>query len=336
MGFLRTVSTSRGSLAATTLGVFCLVAAPLAALLAPPLAAQVEGPQPTRVLVRAEAKGGAPTSLNASSVKLEVGGRDVELTKFAPVLQPAGLSGRNRGQRLEVALLIDDGLRGNFGTNLSDVEHFVVGAVSPTTAVGVGYMRNGTVIFPQGFSNDPEVERKAVRLPISASGVDGSPYFCLQDLIKRWPTNTGAARVVLMITNGIDRYNGSVSPLNQDSPYVDNAIRDAQRAFVPVYSIYFGRRQVNSGFGSFSGQGYLGKVADETGGILFNQGTINPPSIAPFFNEFEKALANTYSAEFLTGNRKLDRLKVSSTAPGVKVYAQKQIQMPAGGDSSGN
>lgn len=299
-----------------------------------PLRAQVEGPQTTRVLVRAEAKGGQPASLNASAVKLEVGNQQVQVTRFAPVMQPTGLSGNNRGQQLEVALLIDDGLRGNFDTNLQDVERFVAGAVSPTTAVGVGYMRNGSVYFPEGFSKDGEVEKKAVRLPLSAGGVSGSPYFCLQDLVKHWPTHSGAARVVLMITNGIDLYNGSVSPLNQDSPYVDEAIRDAQRAYVPVYSIFYGRRNINNGLGSFSGQGYLGKVAEETGGILFNQGTINPPSITPFFNQFEKALNNTYSAEFLSGSRRLERLKVSSMTQGVKLYTQKEVQAGSSNQSS--
>ena len=297
--------------------------------------AQVEGPQPVRVLVRAEVKNGAVPPLTAANLTLDLAGRPVPVTRFAPVQQPTGLSGRNRGQKLEVAVLIDDGLRSNFGTNLQDVEKFVTGVVSPTTSVGLGYMRNGSVFFPTGFSNDPEVERKAVRLPISAGGINGSPYFCLQDLIKHWPTQTGAPRVVLMITNGVDRYNGSVSPLNQNSPYVDNAISDAQRANIPVYSIYFGPRQVNSGLGSFSGQGYLGKVADQTGGMLFNQGTINPPSIAPYFRQFQKALSNTYIAEFLAANRRLDRLKVSSNAPGVKLYTQQQVQATDTGNNRG-
>ena len=290
------------------------------------LQAQVEGPQPTRVLVRAEAKGNAQTQLKASDVTIEVEGRPVELTSFTPLSLKTGLSGRATGPEVEVAVLIDDGLRGNFGIQLGDLEKFVVTTVGPTTSVGVGYMRNGSVYFSNGFSKDAEVERKAVRLPISTSGVNGSPYFCLQDLVKHWPTQTGASRVVLMITNGIDRYNGSTSPLNQDSPYVDQAIVDAQRANVPVYSIYYGGRAVNSNFGSFSGQSYLSKVGDETGGISFNQGTLNPPSLTPYFRQFQQALSNTYVATFLDSRTKLASFKVKTTASGVKVRAQNQVQ----------
>ncbi len=288
--------------------------------------AQVEGPQPTRVLVRADAKGDAATALRASDVTVEVGGKPVQLTGLVPIVGTAGLSGKARGQEVEVAVLIDDGLRSNFGVQLRDVEQFVTSTTGPTTAVGVGYMRNGAAYFPSGFSKDPEVELKAVRLPISASGVDGSPYFCLQELVKHWPTNSNAAHVVLMITNGIDRYNGSVSPLNQNSPYVDQAITDSQRANVPVYSIYYGPRSVNSQLGSFSGQGYLGKVADETGGILFNQGSLNPPSITPYFREFQRALSNTYAATFMDGRPRLETLKVKSKVSGVKLRAQSQVQ----------
>ena len=292
--------------------------------------AQVEGPQPTRVLVRADAKHDAQTLVRASDVTMEVDGKQVQVTGFTPVTAPAGLSGRGRGQEVEVAVLIDDSLRSNFGVQLKDLENFVSSTVGPTTSVGVGYMRNGAAYFSNGFSKDPEVELKAVRLPLTASGIDGSPYFCLQSLVKHWPTNTGAARVVLMITNGTDRYNGSVSPLNQDSPYVDEAIKDAQRANVPVYSIYFGPRGVNSNLGSFSGQGYLGKVADETGGLLFNQGTLNPPSLTPYFRDFQQALNNTYVATFLDARPKLETLKVKTSVSGVKLKAQNQVQAGGG------
>lgn len=292
-----------------------------------PLATRAqEGPQSTRVIVRAEGKGGTPASLRPTDVKVEVGNHDTPVSGITPLVQTAGLSGGTRGPQLEVAILLDDGLRGNFDVNVGELEKFVGATVSPTTSVGVGYMRNGSVYFPQGFSKEAETERNAVRLPISVPGSSGSPYFCLQDLLKHWPTHTDAARVVLMITNGIDLYNGSVSPLNQDSPYVDETISLAQRAAVPVYSIYFGGRGINNGPGSFSGQNYLSKVADETGGISLNQGTLTPPTITPFLQRFQQALNNSYELRFLLASRRLERLKVSSTQSGVKLRAQNQVQ----------
>ncbi len=84
--------------------------------------------------------------------------------------------------------------------------------------------------------------------------MSASPYLCLSDFSKHWPgapSNAAVdgavapapaqhkARFVLMISNGVDPYNGSTSVMNQDSPYVSASVKDAQRAGVAVYSIYF-------------------------------------------------------------------------------------------------
>jgi hypothetical protein len=290
-------------------------------------AQQQEGPSVTRVLVRADVKhDAAAPSLRTSDIKVEVAGREVPVVNVSPAVASAGLSGSARTQPLEVAVLLDEGLRTNFDTNLREVVDFARSTANRNTAVGVGYMRNGTVAFGQPFSTDPDVVAKAVRIPLSAPGISASPYFCLQDLLKHWPTRTGAPRVVIMITNGIDYYNGSVSPLNQDSPYVDETIRLAQRANVPVYSIYFGGRAVNGFYSSASGQNYLSELADKTGGETYNQGQITPPSIAPFFRQFQQALSRTYDVSFQDSGRDLQRLKVSTTTPGVKLRAQDQVQ----------
>ncbi len=283
------------------------------------VAAQDEGPANVRIIVRAEGKGDAtPAALSPATLKLELNGKPVAIDRVVPLVRASSTP--------EVALLIDDGLRANFGIQLREVEDFVRGTTAEGVAVGVGYMRNGSAQFPAGFSTDAERELGAVRLPISTAGVDGSPYFCLQDLVKHWPTNTNAPRVVLMITDGIDRYNGSVSPLNQDSPYVQSAQDDAQRGNVPVYSIYYGRRELNANLPSFSGQSYLSQVADATGGKLFNGGQINPPTLTPYFREFDAALHESYLVGFTAAGKRLERLKVSSTTAGVKLHTQKAVQ----------
>ena len=284
--------------------------------------ASTEGPQPVSIVVRAESKGGAPT-LQPSDLKVEFDGKPVTINS----LQALGV-GNKPGVRTEVALLIDDGLRSNFGVQLHEIETFVQNTASPNTALGVGYMRNGGAEFPEGFSTEPEKELKAIRLPISMAGIDGSPYFCLQDLLKKWPAHPGVARVVLMITSGIDRYNGSVNPNNQDSPYVAQAVTDAQRAGVPVYSIYYGRREVNGELSSFSGQSYLSQMGEGTGGDALNGGTINPVSLSPYFKRFDDELRESYLVTFQSASPKMQRVKVSTNTKGVKLRAQELAGMP--------
>lgn len=315
--------TTRKLLSATITALLAL-AAPLAAR------AQEEGPVPTQVLVSVESKSAfAP---NPSDVTAEVNGKPTPVTSLTPL--PA--SG------VQVALLIDDGLRSSFGVQLQDVKKWILG-LRPGTEIFVGYMQNGRVIGVQNFTTNYSAAANAVRLPMSISGANGSPYFSLSEFVKHWPSAaepaspnqpvaaqpaSARARFVLMITNGVDLYNGSVSPLNQDSPYVTAAADDAQRAGVPVYSIYYSDRGARGQLASFSGQSYLAQVADATGGRAFYQGTFTPVSLAPFFQQFDQAIASTYVATFDAVAHKKDtlvRLKLTANQKGVKLHAPSTI-----------
>jgi len=278
--------------------------------------AQVEGLQPTQAVVRVV---GGSTPVSKNDLQIKVNGHGVPVTRVRPLLAASA--------HVEVALLIDDGLRGNFATNLSEIQKFVF-ALPPNVAIGVGYMQNGRVLFPQGFSTEHERAVKAIRIPFGRAGINGSPYFCLSDLSKSWPTNTGAPRIVVMITNGIDPYNGSVSPLNQNSPYVDTAIHDAQEHGLTVYAIPWNNRDFGgTGFGSFSGQNYLSDVVQNTGGELLGQGMINPPTIRPMLDKFLVDLGQSFLVNFdAPVNKRLQDLKITAKARGTKISAPKAIR----------
>ncbi len=275
-----------------------------------------EGPVPTTALISVQSKGNAP--LNTAALKLEVNGHAATIASVTPV----------RGAGAQVALLIDDGLRGNFGVQINDVKHFIQ-SLPAGTQVMVGYMQNGTVRSESGFTANHDAAASEVRIPLSSPGISASPYFCLSEFVKHWPGQGAGARTVLMITNGVDPYNGSTSILNQDSPYVQAAQDDAERAGVAVYSIYypdagFGRR------GSFSGQSYLQQVADATGGESFYQGTITPPSLAPYLSEFRDALSESFLITFDANashekNNTLVQFKLKSEQGGIKIHAPQGV-----------
>jgi hypothetical protein len=148
--------------------------------------------------------------------------------------------------------------------------------------------------------------------------MSGSPYICLSDFLKQWPgsgavpsaTSPAASprhktRYVLMITDGVDPYNGSASVMNQGSPYVDNAIEEAQRAGVPVYAIYFSDAGIEGGMADNSGQNYLSQITQATGGVNYFEGVGNPVSTTPYLQRFQSALTESYIATFnapATGN----------------------------------
>ena len=291
----------------------------MAAFALPVLAQELpnEGPVPTTALISVQAKNNE--AFNTAALKLTVNGHAATIASVTPV-QPAGA---------QVALLIDDGLRGNFGVQINEVKHFIQ-SLPAGTQVMVGYMQNGTVRSENGFTANHDAAASEVRLPFSSPGVSASPYFCLSEFVKHWPGQGNGARTVLMITNGVDPYNGSTSILNQDSPYVKAAQDDAERAGVAVYSIYYADAGFRGGRGSFSGQSYLQQVADATGGESFYQGTITPPSLAPYLDEFRKSLSESFLVTFDANathekNNTLLPIKIKSEQGGVKIHAPEAV-----------
>jgi hypothetical protein len=292
--------------------------------------AQQEGPTPTQALVSFDSK--AATVPTEKDVTIKVDNRATNLLKLAPV--PANGA--------QIALLIDDGLRSSLGRELESIRGFVQG-LPQGTEIFIGYMQNGRIVSAQGadpgFTTDHAAAAAAVRISQGIPGASASPYFCLSDFVKNWPgaselqqpqprqQASHKARFVLMITNGVDPYNGSTSIMNQDSPYVRSATMDAQRAGVPVYSIYFGDAGFGRRRGSFSGQSYLAQVADGTGGVAYYQGTGNPVSLVPFLKQFQDAVTETYVVTFpVVASKNLARLKLSTTLPKTKVRAPDQVR----------
>jgi hypothetical protein len=290
-----------------------------AALLLPLTAFAQEGMVPTQTLVRADSKQAVIPS--ATAVTLQLNGKPAQLSALTPIA-PSGI---------QVALLIDDGLSRSAGIQLNDLKGFATD-LPAGAEVFVGYMRNGTVETAAPFTTDHDEVAAKVRLPLGLPGISASPYFCLSEFVKHWPGETEdgprKARFVIMVTNGVDPYNGSTSPLNQDSPYVAAAATDAERAGVAVSSVYYS----DAGFrgrGSYSGQSYLQQVADATGGTSYNMGPINPVSLKPYFQEFAHDLSETYIATFNADAGPKDhmvRLKMSTSVPKLKLRYPQDVR----------
>lgn len=288
--------------------------------------AQLEGPVPTQVLVNVDAKSTPPS--NASELTVSVNDHKEPLTDWQPIV-PANA---------QVAVLIDSGLRESIGRELDNLRAFIHN-LPPGVEVMVGFMQYGHVVSDQPFSADHTAAASGVRLPEGLPGMSASPYLCLSDFVKHWPGATSSssvaqgavqphrARFVLMITNGVDPYNGSTSIMNQDSPYVNAAVSDAQRAGVVVYAIYFGDAGIRGPSADNSGQNYLAQVAQETGGGSLWEGVGNPVSMSPFLAKFQGALAETYIATFnAPGGRDHDLVHVKITAPKVKLRAPEDVR----------
>jgi hypothetical protein len=198
---------------------------------------------------------------------------------------------------LELFVLIDDSSGSSLGTQLDDVKKFI-NAQPASTKIGVAYMQDGSAKIVQNPTTDHDQAAKTLRLPIGMAGINGSPYFSVSDLIKRWPASPDR-REIVMVSSGIDPYYGGHDTLD---PYLQAAIDDAQKAGIVVSAIYspgaghFG----HSYWQTYWGQLYLAQLAESTGGEGYGIGFSGPPvSFSPYLDDLGRRLTHQYFLTFL-------------------------------------
>jgi hypothetical protein len=260
--------------------------------------------------------------IEPQSMKIEVNGKPTEAESVTP------LRGDHAG--LELVILIDSGARNSLGRQMSDIENFVK-SLPPSTEVAIAYMVNGRAVFQQPFTTDKNLALNSLHLPGGTAGSSASPYFCLSDLAKNWPSqNTANRREVVAITDGIDPYEVRFDP---EDPYVNTALHDLIRAGIVLDAIYWHDTGVASrvGFLASGGQNLLALVTEATGGMFYYEGLINPVSFDPFFKDLSKRLDNQYELGFMVSGKKkaeIASLKVKLQMPNVKLDAPNLVAVP--------
>jgi len=253
------------------------------------------------------------------ALQIKINGKESNVTGWTPL--------RGSQSNLEFVVLIDDGARSSLGSQLNDVAKFI-DDLPPNAKVAVAYMMNGQATFNGPLTTDHAAVERKLHLPLSGMlGVNASPYFCLSDLAKHWPSrDPDARREVVMITDGIDNYEPRYDP---NDPYVLAAIQDAVRAHLIVYSIYWR----NSGrfdrtmYAADTGQNLLSEVTAATGGNAYWEGYGNPVSLQPFFADIHHRLSNQYELDFLAplGSKpQIEDLKLKLNQS-AKVEAPQQV-----------
>jgi len=263
-----------------------------AMLLTAPAFAENEGQGQAVVTVLPAHNNEAPTSLTQQDLMLQINGKATNITNFTPLRGP--------NDRLELVVMMDSGAQTSLSTQLGEIADFVK-SLPPDAKVTFAYMENGTARMSGPLTTDHNAALKGLHIPSGIAGADASPYFCLSDLAKHWPSNDRSARrEVVMISDGVDYYGGSRFDL-QD-PYMETAITDSVRSGLVVYSIYWQNKgRFNRGmFGNTFGQNLLLQVTQATGGNSYWVGTGNPVSFRPFFKDLQRRLLNQYEVSFTT------------------------------------
>lgn len=265
-----------------------------------------------------DAKDAAP-NISPQDMSIKVNGKDSKVTSFQAL--------KSAKDPVELVVLIDGSARSSLGRQMEDISQFIK-SLPPNILATIGYMENGNTQLTGPLTTDRVAALKGLHLPGGMAGTNGSPYFCISDLAKRWPSqNRAARREVLMVTDGVDEYNRRFDP---DDNYVQEAIKDAVRAHMIIYSIYWrdDGRFAQTAYANNSGQNLMIEVTDATGGKSFWIGSGNPVSFQPYLEELTRRFQNQYELSFTVptnGKPQVENFKLKFKVPGADVAAPQQV-----------
>jgi hypothetical protein len=272
------------------------------------------------IIVTAEAPKSAPAPvITLHDVLARVSSQPSGVAVWHPLRDdPAGL---------DLWLMIDDGTDSRIGTQFNDIKAFIRQQPSQVK-VGVGYLRNGSVITAQKPTTDREAAVKAIRLPYGMPGISGSPYIALADFLHKLPTLPAQPREIVLISSGVDPYYGP-GPQN---PYLESTFHDAQKLGVPIYTIYYsGAGHAGHSFRLINwGQNDLSELSEATGAEFYWQGNSDPVALQPFFDDINRRFGEQYvmSLDLPNRHRGFERLQLHLETPQVNLVGPTQIYIP--------
>jgi len=236
---------------------------------------------------------------------------------------------RGPSAHIQLAILIDnsDGII-SVGSQLDELARFIE-AQPPHTEVGLFYATAESAQTAAPFSTDHHAVAQALHLPLGWRNANSpSVYLSLSNLIRKWP-GTAPRREVLLICSGIDHLHPGI-----ESPYVDSAIEDAEKAGVVVHTLYSaGERLALSQEGNVA-QMNLTQFADGTGGAILYQGLMTPVSYGPFLEQLDLSLKNQYLLTFAMEPAKkakgeLRPIRIRTEQHGLKLSYPQEVFVPS-------
>ncbi len=228
---------------------------------------------------------------------------------------------------LSLAVLIQDDLSSDFNLQLADIKKFIRN-LPKGSRVMVSYLRSGSPQIRQRFTDNLDDAADSIRIVSSNSGLaPRSPYDGVYDTLKKFDALPTGRRAILLISDGLDASSGLSNSTPTQSIDLDRAILKAQRNGVAIYSFYASATLTESGNSRLilNAQGSLNRLAEETGGRAFFQGTFTAVSFEPFFRDLNLLLNRQFALTYLSTHLKkgYHKLKVTSTNPEVKIEHPK-------------
>lgn len=199
-------------------------------------------------------------------------------------------SGRT-GEPLNLAILIQDDLDSQVGNELGVTRDFIRSLPSGSSVM-VGYLTTGTLQVRQPFTTDLDKAARSLRIPLSSNVA--SPYNPYVEVIEALRAFNGlkGRNAVLLISDGLDTSRGFDASSSGNSTDLLRAIDHANKQDVMVFTFYAPSVGLTSRsrVAAHYGQNSLNRLANETGGKAFFQGSTGFVTFDSYFKRLRQTL----------------------------------------------
>ncbi len=197
---------------------------------------------------------------------------------------------------INIAILIQDDLVSQVGNELNVTRDFIRSLPSGSQVM-VGYITTGTLQVRQPFTTDLEKAAKSLRiLRSSPNAAAFNPYVEVIEALRTFD-NLKGRKAVLLISDGLDTSRGFDVSSAGNTIDLHRAVSEANKRDVAVYTFYAPSTSFTSRsrLAASYGQSSLNRLADETGGKAFFQGTTGFVSFDSYFRRLREALNDQYA-----------------------------------------
>lgn len=200
---------------------------------------------------------------------------------------------------INLAILIQDDLVSQVDNERKVTRDFIR-SLPAGSQVMVGYVTAGTLQVRQPFTTD--LNKAADSLRILRSSTSASPYNPYVEVIEALKKFDGVSgrKALLLVSDGLDTSRGFDVSSAANTVDLHRAIREANKREVSIYTFY----APSVGFSSRSrlaagyGQSSLNRLANETGGRAFFQGTTGFVSFDSYFQRLREMLNDQFARAY--------------------------------------
>lgn len=192
---------------------------------------------------------------------------------------------------INLAILIQDDLDSQVSNEISVTRDFIR-SLPRGSRVMVGYITTGTLQVRQPFTNDLDKAARSLRILLSSTVASPyNPYVEVIEALRHFNRLKGK-NAVLLISDGLDTSRGFDATSSGNTMDLVRAIEHAKKRNVAVYTFYApsvgltSRSRIAASYG----QNSLSRLANDTGGKAFFQGTTGFVTFDSYFQRLRKTL----------------------------------------------